>query len=134
MRSGSEFICGCGAQVGADGTLAKLGDDANVDCGGVCPCATGIPATPRNGPMSRVCSLLSPPPSLPLGPAQSRVKVIPMFVFIRRNFQFDTVSTPPRIRICNQDSQNVTSYALAADGSLDGAPVVLPLAGVCPQV
>ena len=51
-----------------------------------------------------------------------------------RNFQFDHESSPPRLRICNQDSQNICSYALGPDGALTGEPVILPLDGVCPQV
>ena len=51
-----------------------------------------------------------------------------------RNFQFDHESSPPRLRICNQDSQNICSYSLGPDGALTGEPVILPLDGVCPQV
>lgn len=51
-----------------------------------------------------------------------------------RNFQFDTVSSPTRLRICNQDSQNVTSYAIGEGGALSVAAKVMETAGVCPQV
>ena len=51
-----------------------------------------------------------------------------------RNFQFDHESSPPRIRICNQDSQIICSFSLGPDGALTGEPVILPLDGVCPQV
>ena len=51
-----------------------------------------------------------------------------------RNFQFDHESSPPRLRICNQDSQNICSYSLGPDGALTGEPVILLLDGVCPQV
>jgi 6-phosphogluconolactonase (cycloisomerase 2 family) len=52
-----------------------------------------------------------------------------------RNFQFDLVSSPPRLRICNQDSQNITSIAIGEGGALAvAAKATLETPGVCPQV
>jgi 6-phosphogluconolactonase len=51
-----------------------------------------------------------------------------------RNFQFDMQSTPSRLRICNQDSQNVASYAIGEAGALQAEPTVMDTPGMCPQV
>lgn len=51
-----------------------------------------------------------------------------------RHFHLDYAVAPPRLRVGNQDSQTVASFALGDDGALKEPPEMLELDGVCPNV
>uniref|UniRef100_A0A7S4VAR3 6-phosphogluconolactonase n=1 Tax=Alexandrium monilatum TaxID=311494 RepID=A0A7S4VAR3_9DINO len=66
----------------------------------------------------------------------SKIQSVPSGGICPRNFHLDYSSEQPRMRITNQDSQNLVVYAInSSDGTLREPPVsILELDGVCPQV
>lgn len=62
-----------------------------------------------------------------------RVQSVPSEGLCPRHFHIDYASTPPQLRLGNQDSQLVMSYSVADGGELFGPPEKHILEGVCPS-